>query len=127
PIEDRWEALEELERLTTDRARLLSQTDNIALLKSGELDIVRVGRAKLAEEAWWRYGRELMRRRRLYQVAQGAEVALMVGISLATSGAVGGYWGMGGGVITGIIKWRKFGRTAWRVDERCMRCGSAID
>ena len=59
PMEDRWEALEELEKLTTDKARLLSQTDNIALLRVGPLEVVRVGKAQLTEEAWWRYGREL--------------------------------------------------------------------
>ena len=55
PIEERWEALEELEKLVKDRAKLLSQTDNVALLRAGELDVVRVGRANLTEEAWWRY------------------------------------------------------------------------
>ena len=65
PIEDRWEALEELEKVTVDRARLLSQTDNISLLRAGSMDIVRVGQAKLTEEAWWRYGRELASRKKI--------------------------------------------------------------
>ncbi len=69
PIEERWEALEELEKVTRDRARLLSQTDNIALLRAGPLEIVRVGRANLSEEAWWRYGRELTTRREKLQEA----------------------------------------------------------
>ena len=46
PIEERWEALEELEKAVKDRAKLLSQTDNVALLRAGELDVVRVGRAE---------------------------------------------------------------------------------
>src|SRR5512143_1133983 len=50
PIEERWEALEELEKLARDRARPLVQTDNIALLRAGELDVVRVGRAGFREE-----------------------------------------------------------------------------
>ena len=65
PIEERWEALEELEKLSRDRGRLLSQTDHIALFRLEDLDVVRVGRAQLAEEAWWRYGQELQRRRQL--------------------------------------------------------------
>ncbi len=44
PIEERWEALEELERLVADRSRLLAETDNIALLRAEDLKIVRVGR-----------------------------------------------------------------------------------
>ncbi|HEX9106263.1 MAG TPA: hypothetical protein VF832_03535, partial [Longimicrobiales bacterium] len=83
PIEERWEALEELEKAVKDRSRLLSQTDNIALLRSGELDIVRVGRANLTEEAWWRYGMELVKRRRTYQLLTvagvGGVLALMAG------------------------------------------------
>lgn len=67
PIEERWEALEELERLVRDESRLLHQTDNVALLRAGPLEIVRVGRANLREEAWWRYGRELRQRRERYQ------------------------------------------------------------
>ena len=67
PIEERWEALEELEKVVTDRAKLLSQTDNVALLRAGNLDVVRVGRANLTEEAWWRYGRELTRRAEKHQ------------------------------------------------------------
>src|SRR5262245_46187528 len=43
PLESRWEALEELEKLVQDRARLLSQTENIALLKAERLEVVRVG------------------------------------------------------------------------------------
>jgi len=65
PLESRWEALEELERLVSGEARLLSKTDNIALFGAGPLEIVRVGSADLAEESWWRYGRQLPDRSRL--------------------------------------------------------------
>ncbi len=65
PLESRWEALEELERLVSGEARLLSKTDNIALFGVGPLEIVKVGPADLAEEAWWRYGRQLPDRSRL--------------------------------------------------------------
>src|SRR5687767_13306257 len=79
PIEERWEALEELERLTRDRGRLLSQTDSIALFRAEDLDVIRVGKAKLVEEAWWRYGQELRRRRSRYRVVHAAEWAAMIG------------------------------------------------
>ena len=65
PLESRWEALEELERLVSGKARLLSKTDNIALFGVGPLEIVKVGPADLAEESWWRYGRQLPARSRL--------------------------------------------------------------
>jgi len=38
PMESRWEALEELEKVVVDRARLLSRTDNVALLRAGPLE-----------------------------------------------------------------------------------------
>ena len=35
PLESRWEALQELEKLVTDKARMLSRTDNVALMRAG--------------------------------------------------------------------------------------------
>ena len=37
PIENRWEALHQLERMVRDASRLVAETDNIVLLSSGEL------------------------------------------------------------------------------------------
>jgi hypothetical protein len=123
PIEERCEALEELEKTTRDSSRLLSQTDNISLLKSGDLEIVRVGRAQLTEESWWRYGREMQRRRKMSYVLAGAEVAIMGLIAVASGGSVlvGSY--TGGGMLSGIIKHRKFGSNAWQGVAPCIRCG----
>lgn len=59
PLEDRWEALEELEVVASGEARVLSKTPNVTLLRKGSLEIVRVGGADLAEEAWWRFGRQI--------------------------------------------------------------------
>ena len=133
PIEDRWEALEELEKVTRDRARLLSQTDNIALLRLGPLDIVRVGHANLTEEAWWRYGRQLLERRRSYRkIAVGT--SLGVG-TLLIGGIAGGLGWMGAWMLwehapEGVIKgarWLRFGGAAWRGDRVCDRCGHRFD
>jgi hypothetical protein len=130
PIEDRWEALEELEKLTTDKARLLSQTDNIALFRAGPLEIVRVGKAKLTEEAWWRYGRELTTRKRKWD-------KLGVAGTLAAGAVVAGGWATGGMTMLGVwlvmghgsetfrdgARWLRFGGSAWRGEERCAKCG----
>ena len=127
PIEDRWEALEELEKTTRDSSRLLSQTDNISLLKSGELEIVRVGQAKLTEEAWWRYGREMRRRRKLSFILQGLDVAMIGLIAAATGGAVIAAGFGEGGFITPLVKLHKFGRTAWQGEVLCIRCGKPLN
>ncbi|MEX2281517.1 MAG: hypothetical protein WEE89_03400 [Gemmatimonadota bacterium] len=111
PIEERWEALEELERLTHDRGRLLSQTDSIALFRAEDLDVIRVGKAKLVEEAWWRYGQELRRRRSRYRVVHAAEWAAMIG-AMSAGGFV--WMFLGNDPINALLRWRKFGGTAWR-------------
>jgi hypothetical protein len=130
PIEERWEALEELEKAVTDRARLLSQTDNIALLRLGHLELVRVGRANRTEEAWWRYGRELRERRtrsKRLALAGSLGVAAVVAGGWATGAA--GFWGAWllwdrmPENVTRAARWMRFGSTAWRGDAQCPRCG----
>jgi len=133
PIEDRWEALEELEKLSTDKAHLLSQTDNIALLRHGHLEIVRVGRAQLSEEAWWRYGRELASRRQNWQKL-GFAGTLAAGAVLVGSWATGGITFFGAWLVMGHgsetvrdgARWLRFGSTAWQGEQRCTKCGAPL-
>jgi len=133
PIEERWEALDELEKMVRDRSRLLSQTENISLLRAGRLEIVRVGRANLAEQAWWRYGKELTQRRQKFK-------------TLSTAGAIGAGAAIWGGMATGgmsfiaawllwdnlpnkipdAARWLRFGGDAWRGKSRCAKCGYAF-
>ena len=133
PMESRWEALEELEKLVTDQGRMLSSTDNVALLRAGPLEIVRVGRAELREEAWWRYGQELRQRKERYRklsVAGTVGAAVAIGSSWATGGLsfVGAWllWENAPGLVTGGARLLRFGRTAWRGHGECARCGRVI-
>jgi len=132
PIEDRWEALEELERLVTDRARLLSQTDNISLLRHGPLEIVRVGQANLTEEAWWRYGRQLLdRRRRHKKLTAAATVGVAGAFFLGPAAGMGwvGAWMLWNNAPQGLVhsaRWLRFGSAAWRGQAVCGRCGHAF-
>ncbi len=133
PIEERWEALEELEKLVTDRAKLLSQTDNVALLRAGNLDVVRVGRANLTEEAWWRYGQELTSRQAKHQRLA------FIGTAAAGAAIVGG-WATGGigwlgawllwenapQQVTQAARWLRYGGSAWRGKRSCARCGQVF-
>lgn len=129
-MEDRWEAIEELERAVRDRGRVLSQTDTIALVKVGPLEVVRVGNASRTEEAWWRYGRELVRRRTSYgrlTVAAGAASAAVVAGGWATGGiSFFGAWWLWSQAPDGIkrgARWLRFGSAAWRGREHCEKCG----
>jgi hypothetical protein len=64
PLEERWEAIDEAERLFRDtRIRVQSENVGLARLKDGTR-LVRVGQALPGEVAVWRYGRQLQRRHR---------------------------------------------------------------
>ena len=95
PIEERWEALEELEKVTVDWAQLLSKTDKISLMRAGPLEIVRAGKADLTQEAWWRYGKELAGRKRHWD-------KMGVVVTLAPGAVVAGGWAAGGISIIGV-------------------------
>jgi hypothetical protein len=61
PLEERWEAIDECERLFRG-TRLRYSTDNIGLARINErLELVRIGPALLPEIASWRYGTRLER------------------------------------------------------------------
>ncbi|MFC1575860.1 hypothetical protein ACFL5A_04385 [Gemmatimonadota bacterium] len=133
PIEERWEALEELEKLTRDRARLLSQTENVALLRAGRLEIVRVGRANMAEQAWWRYGTELAKRRKRFKTlstagAVGAGAAIWGGMATGGMSFIAAWilWDNLPGKIPDAARWFRFGSDVWRGKTRCPRCGRVI-
>jgi hypothetical protein len=130
PIEERWEALDELEKIVKDRARLLSQTENIALLRAGLLEIVRVGRANLAEQSWWRYGSELAKRRKNYKTlsaagAVGAGAAIWGGLATGGLSFIAAWilWDKLPGTIPDAARWLRFGGDVWRGRTRCPRCG----
>ena len=62
PLEERWEAIEECERIYRD-TRVRVSTENIGIARhGGGLDLVRIGKARRREFAAWRYG-DLFRRR----------------------------------------------------------------
>lgn len=98
PLEERWEAIEDCERLFRD-TRLRVSTDNIGLARIGdELELVRIGRPVRGEFAAWRYGDQFGRRRKramLYTTAGvGALGLLAVGGAAAGISIGGGYWGI---------------------------------
>ena len=93
PIEERWEAVEAAEKLYRD-ARLRVQSENVGLAQLPDgTRLVRVGEAVPGELAAWRYGTQLLRRRKRYlvtgAVSGGATLALYGGIAAAGFGLVG--------------------------------------
>jgi hypothetical protein len=80
PIEERWEAIEECERLFRD-TRLRVSTDNIGLARAAEgLELVRIGSPQRPEMAAWRYGDQFGRRRTRHLIWTGAGFAAVGGV-----------------------------------------------
>ena len=94
PLEERWEAVEDCERIFRD-THLRVSTDNIGLARHPEgLTLVRIGEPLRPEFAAWRYGDQFGRRRRRMTLstaawlgAAGATAAggLTVGLGLGIS------------------------------------------
>ncbi|MEO7083778.1 MAG: hypothetical protein ABI442_20015 [Gemmatimonadaceae bacterium] len=82
PVEERWEAIDECERLFRGTTVRVS-TDNVGFARLGDgLELIRIGAPLRPEFAAWRYGRHFgARRRKTYYVA-GA------GIAAAALGAI---------------------------------------
>lgn len=91
PLEERWEAIEECEKLFRE-TRLRVSTDHIGLarLKEG-LELVRIGEPQRPEMAAWRYGDQFGRRRRRHyaMVAGGVAVVGTVLVAGPMLGLVG--------------------------------------
>ena len=94
PLEERWEAVEECERLFQE-TRIRAQTENMGLAKHPEgLVLVRVGEPYREEFAAWRYGDQFGRRRRR-AIITTTGVIVVGGVLL--SGAVAA------GIVSGAV------------------------
>lgn len=131
PLEERFAALDEMERAARDAARLMVRTANVALLELGDVLLIRVGRAGLAEQSWWRYGREL-RRRRASVESPGSRLAAYAWGALAYLGEAAG---LSEGDVTidwddqprlDVVRWRRFGWAAWHGRVTCPYCNSTL-
>ena len=129
--EDRVAALGRLERAATSNAQLLYRTENVALLEEGGRELIRVGKTALPEEAWWRYGRELRRRHahyrsRLSKVGAATYAAVSyLGTGFGFSNLTGDF-SLEDDLYAGVMRWRRFGRTAWSGRTPCPRCHSVL-
>ena len=93
PLEERWEAIEESERLYRG-TRLRAATDQIGLarLRDGT-ELVRIGEPLRPEFAAWRYGDQFGRRRRRQMILAGAG---LTAIGAVVAGGVAAGVGIGG-------------------------------
>ena len=83
PLEERWEAIEECERIYRDTPVRVS-TENIGIARhGGGLDLVRIGKARRREFAAWRYAQRF--RRRLFRT-HGAFATYYAGLFALDAG-----------------------------------------
>ncbi len=94
PLEERWEAVEDCERLFRD-TRVRVSTEHIGLARHPEgLSLVRIGEPQRPEFAAWRYGDQFGRRRRR-KIIYGAGAVVVLG------GVIAG--GVAAGVLSGAL------------------------
>src|SRR6185312_14607621 len=80
PLDERWEAVEEAERLYRDtRRRVTSEEIGLARLTDGT-ELVRIGAPLRPEFAGWRYGDQFGRRRNRHLLIAGAGLAAIGGL-----------------------------------------------
>jgi hypothetical protein len=105
PIEERWEVIEECERLFRD-TRLRVSTDNVGMARVPDgTELVRIGAPQRPELAAWRYGDQFGRRHRRNLIYTSATIA--VTIPLVATGAYGALAAAipGGGLILQTAAW----------------------
>jgi hypothetical protein len=90
PIETRWEAIEECERLFAN-TKLRISTDHIGLARARDgMDLVRIGEPKRPEMAAWRYGDQFgSRRRRVIALLAAGVSGPVVSLALLAGAATG--------------------------------------
>jgi hypothetical protein len=105
PLEERWEAVEEAERLYRDTRRRVATTEIGLARLAGGTELVRIGAPLRPEFAAWRYGDQFGRRRTRQVLIAGAGLAALGGVAIG-GGALGVSVGGFGWVIA------QLGRTA---------------
>jgi hypothetical protein len=110
PLEERWEAIDESERLYRG-TRLRMSTDNIGLARfRGGFELVRIGPALLPEIASWRYGTRLARFEPEHEQQRGLFVRGARLIARATASALVGYAHTIGFSDEAVLRMRTFRR-----------------
>ena len=93
PLEERWEAVEDCERIFRD-TRIRVSSENIGLARHSEgLALVRIGEPLRPEFAAWRYGDQFGRRRRR-KILFGAGAAVVIGGVVVGGAAAGVFSGV---------------------------------
>lgn len=128
PLEERWEAVEAMERRFRD-SRLRVSTDHVGLarLKEG-VDLIRIGEPQRPEMAAWRYGDQFGRRRKRQMLITGTLVGsavALVGGMAAIGVSVGSFAGIyaNGGLWDALVN----GRPSVSIGKIVLPDGQVVD
>lgn len=116
PFDDRWEAMEECEKLFRD-TRVRFSTDEIGLARLREgTELVRIGEPLRPEFAAWRYGDQFGRRRRRHVLLVGAGILGVAGLVILPKLVLGvGGGGFGYNFINPALQAYKAKKTVARL------------
>ena len=129
PLDTRLDAVAALERMAA-AGRVAATTDQVALVRAGPYDIVRVGKPPRVEMATWRYGERLKARQREKMKVVVPVTLAVVGLTVAVNVAAGGSMGMfigqvpnlANNIYTGMVGYRKVPIEP----PICARCGKVM-
>jgi hypothetical protein len=129
PLDGRLDAVAALERMAA-AGRVAATTDQVALVRCGTSDVVRVGKPPRVEMAGWRYGERLKARERERLRIVVPVTLAVVGVTIATNIAAGGSsaWlfmqmpRIGDAAYTGLVGNRKVNIEP----PVCARCGTIM-
>jgi hypothetical protein len=114
PVEERLDAVAALDRMAA-AGRVAATTAQVALVRAGACDVVRVGKPPRLEIAGWRYGERIKARERDRLKVVVPITLAVVGVTIATNVALGGgsvwFFGqvprLGDRIYTGLVGNRK--------------------
>lgn len=130
PLDDRLERIEAVARAAAD-ARLLANTEQVALLRWQRYDLIRVGKPPRVELAGWRYGERLRARNRERAKVVVPLTLAAVGLGIAANVALGGSfgflaWNLGRTVDTIYVEMIGARRVRLVEPPICDHCGTVL-
>jgi hypothetical protein len=129
PFDERLEVIAALDRMAS-AGRVAATTEQVALIRVGPYDVVRVGKPPRVEMATWRYGQRIKARERermkvVVPVAI-AVVGLTVAVNVAAGGSMGAFMGQIPTMANGVYTWTVGNRKILIEPPICARCGTIM-
>jgi hypothetical protein len=129
PFDERIDTIAALDRMAA-RGRVAATSEQVALIRVGPYDVVRVGQPPRVEMATWRYGERMKAREREKAKVVVPIAIAVVGVSIAINAVAGG--SMGGfmwqipQMANGIYTWTVGNRKVAIEPPICARCGKVM-